>query len=165
MGTHHRGSPREQKVLDAYIKLARAFRGLAERNTRRFADLGLIESQFGVLETLFHLGPQRASDLSAKVLTSFANVTVVVDGLARRGLAKRRRCLEDKRVVWVELTPKGRALTAKIFPQYLVALLEAFGAMSDEEIDALGQLSRKLGLHVASLKRERERERVAAEAG
>ena len=38
-------------------------------------------SQFGVLEALHHLGPLRQGEISAKLLRSGGNITLVVDNL------------------------------------------------------------------------------------
>jgi len=153
MGTHHRGSAREVKVLDAFIKLARALRAINTRTEKLLAEHGLTETQFGILEALFHLGSLRASDLGSKVLTSSANVTVLADALGRKGWVKRRRCEADKRVVYVELTAKGRELIQQVFPEHVGHLLEDFAPLSDAELDVLAHLAKRLGVNTSSLSR------------
>jgi MarR family 2-MHQ and catechol resistance regulon transcriptional repressor len=156
MGTHHQGNVREVKVLNAFIKMARALKAIGDRNEGRLAEAGLTETQFGILEALHHLGALRASDLGEKVLTSSANVTVLTDALTRKGLVKRRRCESDKRVVYVELTAKGHEVIERVFPDHLSGLLEDFAPLSDEELEVLAHLAKKVGVHTASLLRSLE---------
>ena len=54
-------------------------------------------SQFGVLEALHHLGPLRQGEISAKLLRSGGNITLVVDNLEARGLVQRTREANDRR--------------------------------------------------------------------
>ena len=56
MPTHYKGSPSEIATLNAFIKLTRASNTLHQQLSRSLADYKLTESQFGVLEALYHLG-------------------------------------------------------------------------------------------------------------
>ncbi len=105
MGTRYRGKPAEVRALDAYITLMRCAVSVGSRLERPLARRGLTENQFGVLETLLHLGPLPQYELGAKLFTSRPNVTLVVKQLEARGLVERRRSGEDARCVIVSLTP------------------------------------------------------------
>ena len=147
MGTHYQGTKAEVRALDAYIKLLRASDSIVGRlgqNLRAEDELTL--SQFGVLEALLHLGPMCQRDLGAKILKSSGNVTMVVDNLEKRGLAKRQRGAADRRMVEVHLTRAGRALIARIFPRHAAQITAEMGRLSAAEQEQLGALCRKLGL-------------------
>ncbi|HEX7077973.1 MAG TPA: MarR family transcriptional regulator [Candidatus Eisenbacteria bacterium] len=146
MGTHHEGTAAERRALDAYIKLMRAARSVTARLVRRLATERLTERQFGVLETLYHLGPLPQCALGRKQLTTGGNITFVVDNLVRDGLAERRRDSSDRRIVTVHLTPKGRALIAQTFPRHAAAIQEQFSALTPDEQEVLARLMKKLGL-------------------
>src|ERR1039458_8296210 len=73
------------------------------------AGANLTLTQFAVLEALYHLGPMSLSDIARKVLTTGGNLTMVVGNLEKLGLARRQGCPEDKRVLIVVLTAKGRS--------------------------------------------------------
>jgi MarR family transcriptional regulator, 2-MHQ and catechol-resistance regulon repressor len=147
MGTRYRGTAKEVRALDAFIKLARAARTLQGRQERRLIPFDLTENQFGVLEILLHLGEQTAGELSDKQFTSCGNVTLLLDNLERRGLIRRERSLQDRRSVVVHLTREGREL----------------GTLTAAEQVTLGVLCKKLGTTVASLP-ERERPVAARSA-
>ncbi|MCK6527257.1 MarR family transcriptional regulator [Myxococcota bacterium] len=150
MATKHRGRPEEVHALDAYIKLARAANTVGALTARRLGEHGLTESQFGVLEALFHLGPMCQRELGTKILKSSGNVTLVVDNLEKRGLARRERGQEDRRFVSVRLTEEGRALIEGIFPGHAAAIAEALGVLDPGEQAELSRLCKKLGLALAA---------------
>ena len=145
MGTKFSGTAAERRTLDAYIKLRRAVNSMAGRTIVLMREAGLTESQFGVLEALHHLGPLCQKDLARKVLRSAGNLTTVIDNLERRGLVRRGRSREDRRVVMVHITDEGDALVTSVFPGHVEALVEAFAVLSAEEQEQLAELCRRLG--------------------
>lgn len=145
MATRHQGSAAEKRALDAYIKLRRAVNAVSLREGEVMRAAGLTESQFGALEALLHLGPLCQHELAGKVLKSAGNMTTVVDNLERRGLVKRRRDGEDRRVVTVHLTASGRDLVRAVFPRVVEVLVDAFSTLSATEQQQLAALCRRLG--------------------
>ena len=146
VGTHYKGRPAEVRALDAYIKLVRATSSVGARLARHLASAGLTPTQLGVLEALLHLGPLGQRVLGAKLLMSGANITMVVDNLERRDLVRRERGGDDRRSVTVHLTPDGRRLISKVFPEHAAAIAEAFSPLTAAEQDELARLTKKLGL-------------------
>lgn len=150
MGTRHAGSAAEVRALNVFIKLLRATNTLRARLVPRLAAHDLTETQFGVLEALYHLGPLCQRDIGGKLLTSGGNVTLVVDNLEKRGLVERVRGTEDRRFVTVHLTASGRRLIARAFPAHAQRVTEAIGALPAAEQEELGRLLKKLGTAAAS---------------
>lgn len=147
MGTHHKGTAKEKLALDVFIKLLRASDGVIRRTNRPIRDAGLTESQFGVLETLYHLGPMCQGVLGGKILKSGGNITTVVDNLEKQGLAERKRVPGgDRRYVSVQLTKKGRALIKKVFPKVKDGITREVSVLSQTEQKELCALLKKLGL-------------------
>ena len=145
MPTHYRGAPEEKLALDTWIKLSRAADSFGARLAQHGALADLTVSQFGVLESLYHLGPMRQSEIGAKLLRSGSNITLVVDNLERDGLVRRARDRDDRRVVNVSLTDAGRELIEGIFPAHVEAVVEEMAVLSPEEQAELGRLCKKLG--------------------
>ena len=146
MPTHHQGPPEEVRALDAFVKLVRAAGSLVTRTNRPLASHGLTVGQFGVLETLFHLGPLHQCDLARKHLQSGGNITMIVDNLERAGLVRRERLAEDRRYVRVHLTGSGRTRITAIFPAHVQSVVEQMAVLTAAEQKELGRLCRKLGL-------------------
>lgn len=145
MPTHFDGTTTECLALDSFIKLVRAADSVSGQVNEHLREHGLTVSQFGVLEALYHLGALRQSDLAHKLLKSTGNLTTVVDNLSRQGLVERRRCTEDRRVIYIHLTEAGRELIASILPAHVAGVVDAFSVLDPEEQQALGGMLRRLG--------------------
>jgi MarR family transcriptional regulator, 2-MHQ and catechol-resistance regulon repressor len=145
MPTHYKGDPKSVLALDTYIKFTRAANAFESRLFQTTALEDLSPSQFGVLETLYHLGPLCQGEVSAKLLKSTGNITLVLDNLEKRGLVRRVREIEDRRMVKIFLTPAGETLIQRVFPQMVKAITNEFSMLTEEEQVQLGILCRKLG--------------------
>jgi MarR family transcriptional regulator, 2-MHQ and catechol-resistance regulon repressor len=145
MPTHHRGPAAEVQALEAYIKLMRAANTLTARTSRELAAAGLTESQFGVLEVLFHLGPLHQCELATKLLKSGPNITLVADNLEKRGLIQREKTAEDRRATTIRLTPDGERYIRNLFPRHAAFISGLMAALDADEQRALAGLCRKLG--------------------
>lgn len=143
--TKYRGTRQEVRALDGYIKLMRAANSVSARLAGILDEAGLSGSQFGVLEALYHLGPLHQRALGEKILCSGGNITMVVDNLEKRRLARRERGTADRRVVTVHLTAAGRQVIQKIFPRHVANIVAQMSVLSRAEQDELGRLCRKLG--------------------
>ncbi len=158
MPTHYPGTEQERAALDAYIKLTRATESVNQQLHTHLHEYNLTISQFGVLETLYHLGPMPVGQVAEKILRSNANLTLVVDNLAKRGLVHRERRVSDRRSVEVSLTDEGRALIARLMPDHVARIVHAFAALSPGEQQTLAALCRKLGLSQGELAQASDRE-------
>jgi len=149
MAKHFKGSKREERALAAYVKLMRASETVHAEAVRSLAKFSLTASQFAVLEALCHVGPMVLSELARKVLKTSGNLTMVVDNLERRGLARRVPSKEDRRYISVEATRAGRELMGAIFPDHVACLTELMSALSGDEQEELARLCKQLGQTVA----------------
>lgn len=137
--------PKADRALSMWVKLVRAtvtFGHLTQENIRTF---GLTEPQFGALECLGHLGAMTIGDLCRKQLVSGGNMTVVVDNLEKDGLVERIRPREDRRIVRVRLTRKGKRLFHDIFAKHAEHVARIASVLTDEEQEQLAALAKKLG--------------------
>jgi MarR family 2-MHQ and catechol resistance regulon transcriptional repressor len=134
------------QALDLFVKLQRAARAVFAAVEPSITATGLTPTQFGVLEALYHKGPLSHGELKAKVLTSAANLTDVIDKLEARGLITRRREAADARRICVELTPSGATLIRDGFPNHAAQIQLMIDALEPAEQTQLAILLRKLGL-------------------
>src|SRR6516164_5817921 len=137
--------PSEQRLaLATYVRLLRAANTARTYASRQLEGTGLTLTQFSVLEALYHLGPLSLSDLAQKILTTGGNLTMVVGNLEKQALAYRQKSPEDGRVLIVVLTPKGKSLIRRIFPDHADAIADFMAALTPDEQEALGNLCRQL---------------------
>ena len=145
MPTHYKGSPEEIAALNTLIKLTRAAETITMQLAQRKTMGNLTVRQFGVLESLFHLGSLRQGQISTKLLKSGGNITLVVDNLVKRNLVRRERDADDRRAVIVSLTEEGRELIGSLFPRHVASIVREMSILTQEEQHQLGELCRILG--------------------
>ena len=146
MPTHYRGTDRERRALEAYIKLMRASLSLTDRLQDTLTKAGLTSGQFGVLEALHHLGSMCQRDLASKLLVTAGNMTMLVRHLERDGLVRRRRDPADARRLDVSMTARGRRLIETVFPRHVARVVEEMSILKPDEQEMLAALCRRLGL-------------------
>jgi MarR family 2-MHQ and catechol resistance regulon transcriptional repressor len=146
MPTHYVGSEDEVLALDTFIKLSRASDAFTARLANRHTIGDLTTTQFGVLETVYHLGPMSQREIGDKLLKSGGNMTLVIDNLCKRGLVQRTRSATDRRVMLISLTDEGEALISRIFPGHVAAITEEMAALTAAEQGELARLCKKLGI-------------------
>ena len=146
MGTHYKGTKKETGALNVYIKLIRAAESLRSRVISSLSKSGLTESQFGVLDALYYLGPLNQRELGIKIMKSGGNITMVVDNLEKQGLVRRERGVRDRRLFTVHLTKQGTDLIEKIFPDILKSIINETAVLNEEEQVELQRLCRMIGL-------------------
>lgn len=145
MPTHYEGSRAERRTLDTFIKLTRCTNSMLASLASRNITGDLTYSQFGVLESLYHLGSMTQGEVSSKVLKSTSNLTTVIDNLERDGYVRRERDVEDRRVIHVHLTEAGTSKIEAVLPKHVGALVDIFSVLSPAEQETLGELCKKLG--------------------
>ena len=150
MGTKYAGTTTEKRALNAFIKLVRAAQSVSGRVESHFSEIGLTVSQFGALESLYHLGPLNQKALAGKILKSTGNITMVLDNLEKRGLVGRVRDEKDRRHYSVRITEKGSELIRSFFPGHVARIVTEMSALSKTEQDELGRLCKKVGLPIKS---------------
>ncbi len=103
-----------------------------------------------LFEPLFRLartegGALRMTDLAAQCRYSPSAVTRVSDRLEELGLAERRACPTDRRVVHLSITEAGRAAVAATLPEHVRVIdEEVFGGLDRHERAELERLLRKV---------------------
>lgn len=135
----------EKLALNTFIKLMRATESFNKMTNLGFKEAGLTESQFGILEALYHLGSMCQSKLGEKILKSRGNITLVIDNLEKQGLVERIRSKEDRRYIEISLTKSGESLIKKVFPKHSQEIANFFSILTEGEIEKLGEICKKLG--------------------
>ncbi|WP_138753917.1 MarR family winged helix-turn-helix transcriptional regulator [Paenibacillus sinopodophylli] len=131
--------------LDLFIALSRATQWVNAHADRDIRGNGLNRTEFGVLELLYHRGPQPLQQIGEKVLMSSGNITYVVDKLEKKELVRRRASTEDRRLIFAELTDQGKQFIEQVFPTHQAKIEQAVAGLSTEEKQLTSMLLKKLG--------------------
>jgi len=146
VGTQFKGLKKTTEALNSYIKLIRSAESLSSKINLELSKYGLTESQFGVLDALFHLGPMKHKEIGKKILKSGGNITMVINNLERRELVQRKRGEQDKRQFIIHLTSKGKNKILETLPKIFKSIKKYFEILSDEEQKDLQRLCKIVGL-------------------
>lgn len=139
------------KQLKAFTVLYRATSATQDvmKKDVQYSDLNITE--FAVLELLYHKGKQPIQIIGKKVLIASSSITYVVDKLEKKELVKRVSCPTDRRVTFVSLTDKGTNVMKSIFPQHAKTIAQIFDVLSEEELETLTQLLKRVGQNASVL--------------
>lgn len=136
-----------EDALDLYIALSRASQWVLAHADRDIRKHGLNRTEFGVLELLYHKGPQPLQQIGSKVLMSSGNITYVVDKLEKKGYARRRVSTEDRRLIYAEVTEAGASFIKQVFPQHATFIEAAVAGLDRQEQKQAIELLKKLGIY------------------
>ena len=124
-------------ITDVELNLAvvRGFVGIEAVMANYLAPKGLTRTRYTVLRVLYFAEGQRLamSEISRRVNVNNANITRQIDALESQGLVRRTASPGDRRVVYAELTPEGRALAARIIPEVYDLTVEIWSVLDAEE--------------------------------
>ncbi|WP_219835550.1 MarR family winged helix-turn-helix transcriptional regulator [Paenibacillus sp. R14(2021)] len=143
MSSETKSSPND---LQLFITLSRAHQWVTAHVQKDIRRSGLNPTEFGVLELLYHKGEQPLQQIGEKILMTSGNITYVIDKLADKGLAQRKASSTDRRVIFAEITERGRQLLNDIFPPHAEAISKAVSGLTEEEREQAIKLLKKLGI-------------------
>lgn len=83
--------------------------------TRLFQEYGLTPSQYNVLRILRGDGkPLPILEIAQRTVTVVPGITGLIDRLEQAGMVCRRRCSEDRRVIYVAISDPALKLLARL---------------------------------------------------
>ncbi|MDQ7792838.1 MAG: MarR family transcriptional regulator [bacterium] len=134
--------PKGSYELDALLRdLAADFRAMSRQVLAGFEVTPL---QYHALLLLSRAGQLTMGDLCDRMLLASSTVTDLVDRMEKGGYVARERCHEDRRVVRLQLTDRGRRVVDEMLRTRLAKLDSLLESMSpgDQErlLDSLRQL-------------------------
>ena len=88
--------------------------------------------------------------LSHETLVTQAAITVIVDNLEERGFVKRSRNGEDRRVIKVEITSKGKSMFKEALGTHRRFVEEMLDGLTDDELESFTMILDKLVTKVDS---------------
>ncbi len=138
-----------------WLVLWKAFDSIRAHAECHIHSLGIGLSDFGILETLLHKGPQPVNTIGMRLRLTSGSITAAVDRLERKGLVERRSDTSDRRTRMVHLTEAGKKLITCAFADHAAAMDRATSGLNPEERDEAYQLLKKLGLHAQQLLKKR----------
>ena len=111
----------------------------------KLAPLQLSLGRLCLLYALQRIGrPALPSELGDDLAVTRSNISGLLRGLEREGLIRREIDKNDRRRIWVHLTPAGMETLEKAWPIYEETIAERFQSLSSDERDVLLSILSKL---------------------
>lgn len=118
--------------VSAWIRLIKVY-NLVLRKARA----GMTECTLAQFDVLAHLLREKEgiphTELSRHLLVTAGNITGLIDRMETSGLVRRKNDSNDRRIIRVELTPKGRKLAERVIPKHSADVESLFETLSEKE--------------------------------
>jgi DNA-binding MarR family transcriptional regulator len=133
--------PFQSLEQEAALNLAQTNDRVQIRFERLFRDYELTPSQYNILRILRGEGkPLPILEIAERTITVVPGITGLIDRLERGGFVARRRCTEDRRVIFVEITAKGRDVLGRLDKPLLDLHEQLMGHLSEKDLRELIRL-------------------------
>ncbi len=146
---------RQAAVTELGVAFRRAFRSLRSlrgRDTHHGDEVG--HAQFELLIELYNQGPMQAGMLAEAIEASAATVSGMLDHLGEADLVERTRSAEDRRIVVVKLTRRGRRKVEARKAIWQRRWQEALVGLDDDELRVAARVLERIGTIFCEQQRE-----------
>ena len=133
----HAAAPAQQEGLSVGYLMSRARASLLSALDRELEPFGLSAMQFAALKHVIQGDADTAAGLCRFMYYDGGSMTRLLDKLEERGLLRRERCADDRRVVYLRVSANGRALLPRlkaVAARVLEAHLAGFSASDTESL-------------------------------
>ena len=128
--------------LEALLNIAYASEQFQQSGNTLFSEHGLTRPLYNALRIL-RGGPKegiRSLDILERMVFGTPDITRLIDNLEKNGYAKRERYSQDRRVVYVLITEKGRKLLSKLDRSTSELAKQLLGHMSQSKLKQISKL-------------------------
>jgi DNA-binding MarR family transcriptional regulator len=126
------------------INLIYTYNWMNEKMKSVFDKEGITGQQYNILRILRGAGkPISTLQIRERMLDKMSDTSRIVDRLVLKGLAKKNVCKDDKRLVDVSITAKGKNLLEKI-DRYEKEMDAILGNLSETDAKTLNKLLDKI---------------------
>ena len=112
---------------------------MQQTNREAWKDLGVPMAQLKSLFFIINKGKINFRNLAQDLGVTPANITAVVERLVEQGLVIRLQNPEDRRVIMLQATDKGRNLLTGLMESGRKKFTEILSYVSDEELSSMTQ--------------------------
>ncbi len=140
-------NPFESLEQEAMLNLLRTSDQFQNRFGRLFRQNRLTSSQYNILRILRGEGkPLPSLEIADRMIQVVPAITGLIDRLEKGNLVNRRRCLEDRRVIYIEITDKALKVLAEMDEPVNALHQQLLGHLTESELTELTRLLEKARL-------------------
>lgn len=113
-----------------------------------FMDVDLTMAQFRALVMIRRWGPQTGRDLAARLHVTPGTLVPLVDRLEEQGYLRRVPDQDDRRLTWLELTPKSDRLFRRLWGAGAARIATAISQLLPKDRVELRRLLTRVAEHL-----------------
>ena len=132
-------------IMSAFGRQQAAF---ADETARFFMDVDLTMAQFRAVAALRHWGRQTGRDLAKRLCVTPGTLVPLIDRLEEQGYLNRVPDTEDRRLTWLELTPKADRLFQRLWGMGATRLSVAISRLIPRDRRELRRLLNQVADHL-----------------
>ena len=136
---------RDLAISEIIQSLRRIFKAIQDYSQEVSQKFGITGPQLWALKTLSANGSLPLGELSKRMYLHPSTITGVVDRLEKKGYVVRDRVHEDRRVIMVQLTSKGKKTASKAPNPIQGKMIYGLRKLKREELNSIYDSIEKLG--------------------
>ena len=144
----------DPSAMEAFLHLLRTSTEMSDALDDLLADYEISRGRFVVMILLNRdpENPVNPADLADRASVTRATMTGLIDTLERDGFVKREHASEDRRMMLVRLTSRGRAYLDRVLPDYFRRIAALMALLTASERKTLVALMNKIGESMSAMK-------------
>ncbi|AYC28882.1 MarR family winged helix-turn-helix transcriptional regulator [Paenisporosarcina cavernae] len=135
-----------QEVTKEFIHLFRQLIRTSRADLSKLLEEFIPYNEYVFLGIVSEFGPLKPSEVAIRVNTTKAYVTMTSDKLVEKGFLERTRSEEDRRAVFLHVTPKGEEVISQMREIIVDYFDVKFVDLSETEIISVNETLKKIPL-------------------
>ncbi|MCO5164453.1 MAG: MarR family transcriptional regulator [Mesorhizobium sp.] len=127
-----------------WIAVVQAEKAIVRALTKALQPFDLKIAQLDLLMNLYRHPGASQHDIARKLLVGRSNVTMLMPQMEKQGLIVREADAKDKRVLRLQLTPKGEDVLLRALKAYTALIDRVMASSTPAQCDAMGDTMRKI---------------------
>jgi len=135
----------KQQQIGRIVDAIRGIKSAMERHSKELMkSFRITGPQLGALLVVDRYPEISMSELSRRMYLHISTVSGIVDRLKKAGYLFRDRSIEDRRKLYLSLTPKGKKLIGQAPRSYFGTMVIGLNKLPDAEVYQIGKSMEKL---------------------
>ena len=136
------------KLLTIIMRMTQSIKDVLNQDVKNYK---LNITEFGVLEYLYHQGPNYTQVISNKLLMPKSSMSYVILTLSKKKYIHIKKEEEDQRKHLISLTSIGHAVIEKAFETHKKKIEKIFDVIDENVKDDLKETLKEIGYHAKDL--------------
>ena len=133
------------KRHEALLNIVRTADFIWKLSESFFSPFGITGAQYNILIVLKLVNKALTQvEIGERLISSRANITLLLDKMEAKGLVKRERIESDRRVLMVDLTARGRKAVDTVEVKYVAEVERLMSCLTGTECKEMSRLLEKL---------------------